>query len=351
MTDSDEQSAFDFTGNWRDFAPIAFTNVALTIVTLGFYRFWATARTRRYLWSRSQFIGTPLEYTGTGTELFIGFLMALFVLALPLLFVQFGMQALILRGYALLVGIILFVLYFLLMYLTGVARFRAIRYRLSRTLWRGIRGGSDEQGFGYGVTYVWRSIVGVLAAGLLIPWAMVNLWNARWNRMSFGTEPVSAQAATGPIIGRFLLFYLVPLLAVVAGFVIGASGISAPMGLSITHSLILLLTIFYLVLPIIALSFYAAYFRNVVSDMHWAGLDVSFEARTKDWLFLALGSLGLVIVTLGIGVIFLQYRNWRFFMTHLHAFGEIDLAALGQSDTPEPSQGEGLLDAFDVGAL
>ena len=41
--EEDAASAFGFDGTWREFAPIAFTNLLLTIVTLGFYRFWATA--------------------------------------------------------------------------------------------------------------------------------------------------------------------------------------------------------------------------------------------------------------------------------------------------------------------
>ena len=69
----DPHSAFGFTGSWREFAPIAFSNLLLTIVTLGVYRFWATARERRYLWSRSRFVDERLEWAGTGLELFIGF--------------------------------------------------------------------------------------------------------------------------------------------------------------------------------------------------------------------------------------------------------------------------------------
>lgn len=55
--------AFEFTGTWRDYLPIALSNLALTIVTLGFYRFWAKARERRYLWSRTRFIDDKLEWT------------------------------------------------------------------------------------------------------------------------------------------------------------------------------------------------------------------------------------------------------------------------------------------------
>ena len=66
---------------------------------------------------------------------------------------------------------------------------------------------------------------------------------------------------------------------------------------------------------------------------------------------LILGHVGLVIVTLGVGFIFIGYRNWSFFIRHLEATGEVELATLTQSTTREPTQGEGLLDAFDVGAF
>ena len=56
--------AIRFTGNWREYLPIAATNVLLIIVTLGIYRFWAAARQRRYLWSRTEVIDDRLEWTG-----------------------------------------------------------------------------------------------------------------------------------------------------------------------------------------------------------------------------------------------------------------------------------------------
>lgn len=56
-----EDTAFGFDGSWREFAPIAFTNLLLTIVTLGIYRFWGIARERRYLWARTRFVDEKLE--------------------------------------------------------------------------------------------------------------------------------------------------------------------------------------------------------------------------------------------------------------------------------------------------
>ena len=123
----------------------AATNVLLIIVTLGIYRFWATARQRRYLWSRTEVIGDRLEWTGTGKEMFIGFLIVMAVLLPFFLFIQFLFPAMVARGKeGAAVGIIgLF--YIGLIYLGGFARFRALRYRLSRSWWRGDRERTDGQ--------------------------------------------------------------------------------------------------------------------------------------------------------------------------------------------------------------
>lgn len=342
--------AFAFEGNWRDYAPIAFTNLLLTIVTLGLYRFWATTRTRRYLWSHTRFIDDRLEWTGTGKELFVGFLMVIVIVGLPFLFIQFGAQALILQGRGGLAALLTFASVLTISYMVGLARFRALRYRLSRTWWHGIRGGSDDQGFGYGFSYLWKNALGMIALGLLIPWSMMSLWNERWNKMSFGPHAFEAKGSSGETFGRFLLFYLLPILSfAIAGFAI--SRMDSANSASGFFGLAALALVFYFGLGLIALAFYAKFFRVAVGGLSLAGLNFDFQARTKDWLMLFLGDIALVICTLGIGAIFLQYRHWKFFATHMEATGEIHADELTQSQTKTARHGEGLLDALDVGAF
>src|SRR3954469_7054606 len=95
-----ESRAIRFTGTWREYLPIAITNALLIVCTLGIYRFWATARQRRYLWSRTHFIDDSFEWTGTGKEMFIGFVIVMCVLAPFFLFFQFLFPALVARGKA-----------------------------------------------------------------------------------------------------------------------------------------------------------------------------------------------------------------------------------------------------------
>src|SRR4051812_49695645 len=95
---SADDRAIRFTGNWREYLPIAATNALLIICTLGIYRFWAAARQRRYLWSRTVVIDDTLEWSGTGKEMFLGFLIVIVILAPFFLFIQFLFPALMARG-------------------------------------------------------------------------------------------------------------------------------------------------------------------------------------------------------------------------------------------------------------
>ena len=352
-------SAFAFEGSWREFAPIAFTNLLLIIVTLGIYRFWATARARRYLWSRSRFVDEHLEWTGTGKELFFGFLLVMLLVLLPFFVLTQVAQAMIIRGHtaigALMMGLAVLAIY----YLGGVARFRALRYRLSRTNWRGIRGGSDDQGLTYGLSYMWKNFVGTITFGLMIPWSMASLWNERWGKLSFGPFGFEADAQWRPVFARFLLFYLAPVLLFFGMIVLAGTGALAGYGLGgdsglkagVFVTMFLAVLFFYLGLGLIAVAFYAKFYREALGALRWRELEFSFGASTMDWVKLLLGDVALVVLTLGIGLVFLTYRHWKFLMVHLDASGEILLDELTQSTTRTPNQGEGLLDAFDIGAI
>jgi uncharacterized membrane protein YjgN (DUF898 family) len=393
-------SAFSFHGSWIDYMKIAAPNLLLTLVTLGFYRFWATTRERQYLWSQTEFIDERLEWTGTGMELFIGFVMVFFLIGIPLVFLQFGAQAMILQGY---IGTAVFLsvlAFFTIFYLTGVAYFRALRYRLSRTYWRGIRGGSNDPGFNYGISYMWKHVAAAIPIYLLFPWASISLWNERWSAMSFGPYRFVSNADWTQLMKRYLLFYLVPFLIFVMAIWIGyqsAQGgqMGAGSAIAMGGFVIILILALYIVLPVAALLYYSKFFRVAVAGLRVGDLEFEFKARSPDWIlfFLAnwaiwgiaaglafvpismLGSggtftpdmfgenmstavLGTLILSAVFGAVFIglanaliQYRSWKFFVVHMEAFGEVNLDKMSQSKTVASGHGEGLLDAFDVGAI
>ena len=96
---------------------IAVSNFILNLITLWIYRFWAKTRVRRHIWSCVHINGEPVEYTGTGGELFTGFLVVMAVLFLPLaviglvLIAYFGPESPILTLFQLAIAMALVTLY------------------------------------------------------------------------------------------------------------------------------------------------------------------------------------------------------------------------------------------------
>ena len=356
-----EASAIRFTGTWREYLPIAASNVALIIVTLGIYKFWAAARERRYLWSRTQVIDEPLEWTGTGKEMFIGFLIVMAVILPFFLFIEFLFPALVARGkMEAAVGIIT-LFYLAIFFLGGFARFRALRYRLSRSWWRGIRGGSNDPGWNFAGEYFGRHLLSFMTMFIMFPWAATRLWNARWNQMSFGTLKFHADINAEGLKGRWALVYLAPvgviLFAMVAGFMAimglanGTAETEAGAGAGMMAIIVAIVLLFYLAIPLATLHWFAKFYRKAAAGTTLGTLEFGFEATTWQWLKLFLGNIALAIVTLGFGMAYWGYRNWAFMIRHARLYGEIDVAALGQSTTRSPKEAEGFADAFDIGAI
>ena len=357
MTSVEPERAVRFTGTWREYLPIAATNVLLTIVTLGVYRFWATARQRRYLWSRTEVIGDRLEWSGTGKEMFIGFLIVMAVLIPFFLFIQFLFPAMVARGKEGAAAGIIGLFYIGLIYLGGFARFRALRYRLSRTWWRGIRGGSNDPGWNYGGEYLGRVALSLMTFWIVWPWAATRLWSSRWNQMSFGDLTFRSALDADGLKRRWAAVYLVPIaMFMVIGLIAfaaigGAQREAADARVGIFGMIGLLFLLIYLIIPLMTLHWYAKYYRKAAESLSLGNLEFGFDARTRDWLKLFLGNIALAVVTLGFGLAYWGYRNWAFMVRHLHLYGNINVSELSQSATSAPAEAEGFADAFDIGAI
>jgi uncharacterized membrane protein YjgN (DUF898 family) len=337
--------AVRFTGRWQDYLKIAVTNLLLTIMTLGIYRFWAKARERRYLWANTIFINDELEWTGTGREMFIGFLMVMGIMI--------GWAALVFGGSAILgqwflvVGGIAF--YVFILWAFGFAQFRALRYRLSRTYWRGIRGGSDSNGVGYGWSALGNNFVAGLTAGIMTPNAIVQNWNDRVRAMSFGPHMLDSNADTEGLQWRWMMIY-----PVYVGFLVLVR-ISAPdqPAAAPEPAIVSMIAPFAMLLGVglVMVSFWAAFFRKAAANFELGGISAGFEVSTADWLKFYGRIIGLTIITLGFGLLMWGYWRWEFVMDRLELFGEINLEDLTQSTTAAPKDAEGFADAFDIGAF
>ncbi len=179
-------------------------NLALNIVTLGFYRFWARTRLRRYLWGNVELLGDPFVYSGTGTELFKGFLVALAVLV-PLgtlsVAIKFIPDPSINEG-------VKFLFFILVLYLIFFAIFSARRYRLSRSMWRGVRFGLSGKAADYAKRKLLWTLLMLISLGFASPWLMVKEQKYLAERVSFGDRHFSFDGRGGDLLWSWLLVYL-----------------------------------------------------------------------------------------------------------------------------------------------
>lgn len=188
-----------FVGKRRSVFWLALKTGVFTVLTLGIYRFWMKTRLRRWYWSSTRPGGTPLEYVGDPYEKLLGFLIAVVILAfyigvvnLLLMFASFSLFQQNFVAYLLSVlGLIPLWFY---------ASYRARRYVLARTRWRGVRFGMAPGAWGY----VWRAMLHwtltLVTLGLL--WPRMTFWleKYRTDRTYFG----NARLVQG---GRWWMLY------------------------------------------------------------------------------------------------------------------------------------------------
>lgn len=348
--------SIEFEGNWREYFGIALVNLLLTIVTLGIYRFWGKTRSRQYLWSRTLVMGEALEYTGTGLQLFLGALIAVFGVLLPLTLLLTTAQAMAAAGKMGAALLIYLVAMPALVYLLGVGIYRSQRYLLAHTSWRGIRGGMTTGGWAYGLGFLGRSLVTPLTLFLAVPWAETRNWNQRWQDARFGSLEFSADAPAGPLFVRYLLTLVagfavyavfIAIFIANAGSMAGAEINPAQIGLAVLN-MAWLFVVLAVALWLITLSYRAAFWRHIISHMRLDTLSLRFTASTGDWALFMLGNAALVVLTLGLGFIMLPYRIFGFMIRHVEAEGALSPEAIEQSQLAQPGQGEGIADAFDL---
>jgi uncharacterized membrane protein YjgN (DUF898 family) len=170
-----------FIGDQRAYWRLQLRGAALLAVTLGIYRFWFATDVRRFLWSNTEVAGESLEYTGTPYELLIGFLIAL-ALLVPL-YVALALAALSAGP----VGQAISGLSFpMLLFLGQFAVYRARRYRLTRTIYRGVRCHQDGSALRYAVCAAFWWLMVALTVGLAYPFMQSRLERFKMRHTYYG---------------------------------------------------------------------------------------------------------------------------------------------------------------------
>ena len=364
-----------YDGGLGELYAIYLRHVVLMVLTLGWSRFWGRTRLRRYLWNHLSILGDRFEYRGRGRELLIGFLLAIVLLAAwgglmwlawihvfhekP--FATFGMFDL----FSLSVAMIGFPLAY-------VGHYAGLRYKLSRTRWRGVRCGMAGSAWHYGVVATFLHFANAMTGLLLTPVVSVNLARPRISNARLGTLPLAFAGSAGDIYGRFLGYYFLNIVAwivaIVAAFAI-VGGTAEEFGITWDEFLklftepslrtvlvaVALAVGIYLVFSLLILPlrcwWQAYWFRYLVSHSRAGNVLFATAITTRQmWGFLVLNYL-IIVATLGLGWPWVMHRTLRLIAAELWLYGAPDGASIGQPPDRGPGFGEGLLDMFDVSGI
>jgi uncharacterized membrane protein YjgN (DUF898 family) len=348
-------------------AGIALTNSLLTLATLGIYRFWGKTRLRRYLWSRITYQGDSLEYSGTGMELFIGFLVAIAILS-PLvgasvavdIYYAADLELLAIKG---------FVQAFIILYLIQIAIYRARRYRLTRTQWRGIRGGQTGSSFKYGLIFMWWGFLNLLTLFLINPYFSIRLQRFRIENTWFGDRRLDFDGKASELFKPWLIAWvlLFPTLGFsyvwyrVREFRYFASktrygSLSFESELSAVSVVLISLGFYVSLVVLIGLLFalVAVFVPGLWTVLASMSDPNSAEMMAQD-AAPAIAFLAVMVVYMALvgvmQVVVLIHPLFRVICRTFKVKGREDFAGIAQSRQATPSRGEGLADALDVGAF
>lgn len=329
---------------------IVLRNTMLGLVTLGIYRFWGRTRLRRYLWAHVRLLGDRFEYTGTAMELFLGFLVALAVL-IPIGVLSGVIELVVGPGGTAALIALQVANYALLGFLIGIALFRARRYRLTRTAWRGIRFGQSGASTRYALLWLGSLLLAIVTLGFAHPVGEVALQRFRIDHTWLGSMRFGFDGRARDLLGRWALCLLLAPITLGLSLIwyaalrtryfaactrLGALGFALPVRFG---DVARIYVPWYLVLAVVfgGLALSMAVTAAVTGNPHWpgAGSIVLFVL-----VVLLLPALQVILVT---------HRMVRLVAGRLALTGDIDPESIVQKAQTVPRTGEGLADALDVG--
>jgi len=311
-----------FIGLEKDYWRVVVRGAILLMVTLGLYRFWLATDIRRFLWANTEIDGESLEYSGTALELLQGFLFAI-ALILPI-YIAFTITVLDLGAFG---NFISTSAVLLLAFMSQYGIYLARRYRLTRTVFRGLRFHQTGSAIRYSICAVWWWGWTILTLGFAYPFTRAALERFKMRNTWYGDLQGRFVGSGWHLFIRGFLMWLavlIPMLTTVAallsinwsaamaalrggGDVVGriekaSPGFLGQLGVAIVGSAATLALI-ALLLP----AFHAMVMRWWIAGIRFGEISAVAHLRTRDVYFAYLRFIGYLIafiVVLLVGVFF-----------------------------------------------
>ena len=352
-----------WTGKGSNFVGLGFKIFFLKIITLFLYHFWGKTEVRKRLWNNVRINNEPLEYTGTGMELFLGFLIVMLAVFLPAILMIVGLQVMFGPNSPMAIAGVV-AIYVLFLFLIGVAIYNAHKYRLSRTQWRGIRGALKGSSWGYAWTAFWTTLVSIITLGLAVPWQSIKLQKIITDNTHFGEMPMRFTGTSKPLYR----YYIVPWIALIAGYALlifalmptfqqlealqRSGEIVSPERLFTLQLTILgYLLVFGLVMSVIYAWYQSKYYNYIAEHTQFSNGSFALTTTPGGLIWITLSNFLIVMLSLTILTPVAFARLFGYFVDNLSFNGTVDIASIEQSSQALSKTGEGLAEGFDVSSF
>lgn len=390
-TPSTEQP-IQYDGKTGELYKIFFLNLFLGIITLGIYHFWGKTRTRRYVTSSFHIQEDRFEYTGYGGELFWGFIKALvllLIISIPFIYSLYEFDKLDkkvtvettqteetqiknkqgktlatiqstqeqdftrlspeeLRSYKTYAAIMFCYALFYYMYLPFVAIFGSLRYRITRTRWRGIRGHLKGCMWIYGLVGLGHLLLSIVTLGVWIPFADLMKFKYKAKRFYFGSQ----QAHFTPEYGKLFIAHILTgfpiILSLIAIFALSMGMLEQGNSQPYKEAMYLAIAVLFFTIFVIRFWYKATLLRIQYNNLTFG--NIGFDCKITGFaLFRQIAGNALILIfTLGLGYPLVTQRRMRFFCKHVTLKGDVQKMVVSQASGEKDNQGEGLSTLFDL---
>lgn len=301
----------NFFGKGSELFVIMIVNWLLTLITLGIYYPWARIKNLRYIYGQTSLNNERFHFSGTGWELFIGFIKVFFI------YIAFYLVSILLM----MVNPFLAVL-FIYLGLLAVLPFiihGSLKYRMSRTSYRGVRFGyRGNRGELVGKFFLWFFLT-IITLGIYSFWFSMNLRRYTHKHIRYGDVEFSNDCNGGEYLWIVLKGYF---------------------------------------LTFITFGIYIFWFNRDIFNYYWNNLKMKngeniitckSTATGGGFFELIIVNILIIIFSLGLGLPWVYIRTNKFICDNVKLDGDIDLDSIQQTEEQyTDATGEDAMDYLDL---
>lgn len=336
-----------FEGKAREYFGIWIVNLALTVVTLGFYLPWARVRSRRYLYRTTRLAGHGFDYLAEPRRLLVGYLIVGF--------------------FALLYFVAPYVNPFLAFAVAGVffvampwLIHKSMRFFLANSAYRNLRfrfAGTLSGAYG---RYMLLPFVTALSLGMATPWIEKVRREYFFENVRYGSLHSSARLSTSFFYGVTIFFIAIMLcIGIVAVFLFmgnAANELGDAGGTTDTWTAYFVIAPFYFLMFALGTAFNTVLVNHcwestsfdAVEGNRRVRVNVHSQLDAMRYAWIVLTNILLAVVTLGLYTPFgiVRLHRYRVSRVWFSGTGSLDDVVATAADDPS-AIGESAADAFD----